>query len=67
MTKREAAIVEAYTGICMLTGEDRKYAYEYASEILGRPIFTHEFVWFYNEFKEKIKSDFFEICKNLEG
>ena len=53
MTKREAAIVEAYTGICMLTGEDRKYAYEYASEILGRPIFTHEFVWFYNEFKEK--------------
>lgn len=66
MTKREAAIIEFYTGVCMLTCDDRKYAYEYASKLLGRPIFTHEFVWFADEFKEKIKADFIELCKNLE-
>ena len=30
MTKREAVVIETYTGIVMLTGNDRKYAYEYA-------------------------------------
>ena len=42
MTKREAAIIELYTGICMLTGDDRKYVYAYARELIGRPILTHE-------------------------
>ena len=42
MTKREAAIIELYTGICMLTGDDRKYVYAYARELMGRPILTHE-------------------------
>lgn len=67
MTKREAAIVETFTGICMLTGDDRKYAYEYAEKLIGRPIFTHEFVLLANELKEKSKADFIELCKNLEA
>lgn len=35
MTKQEAVVVETYTGICMLTGDDRKLAYEYAEKLLG--------------------------------
>lgn len=66
MTKREAAIVEFYTGVFMLAGDDRKYAYKYASELIGRPILTHEFVLLSNELKEKSKADFIELCKNLE-
>lgn len=66
MKKHEAAIVETYTGICMLTGSDRKYAYEYAEELLGRPIFTHEFLLFADELKEKSRADFIRLCENLE-
>lgn len=34
MTKQEAIVIETYTGICMLTGDDRKLAYEYAEKLL---------------------------------
>ena len=44
MTKHEAAVIETFTRICMLTGDDRKYAYEYAEKLLGFPILTHEFL-----------------------
>lgn len=53
-------------GIAMLVGKDRRYAYEYASKLLGRPIYTHEFLIFEQILKEKAKPDFIEICKNLE-
>lgn len=43
MTKQEAVVIETYTGICMLIGDDRKLAYEYAEKLLGHPIYTHEF------------------------
>ena len=66
MTKQEAAVIELYTGIAMLVGEDRKYAYDYAKKLLGRPIFTHEFLMFEEVLKERAKPDFIEICKNLE-
>jgi len=39
MTKKEAAIVTAYTGIVI--GEFSE-AHKYMQEKLGRPIFTHE-------------------------
>ena len=39
MTKREAAIVSAYTGY--LIGEFSDM-HEYIEEIMGRPVFTHE-------------------------
>lgn len=63
MTKRECAIVEAYTGICMCTGEDRKYFYEYVDEIIGRPLFTHEHFTRFKEIREKAKPDFIRLCQ----
>lgn len=39
MTKREAAIVTAYTGI--LIGEFSDF-HKYVEEIMRRPVFTHE-------------------------
>ena len=59
MTKREAAIIELYTGICMLTGDDRKYVYAYARELIGRPILTHELSD--EMLKEKSKADFIKL------
>lgn len=38
MTKQEAVVIETYTGICMLVGDDRRLAYEYA-EKLSKPDF----------------------------
>ena len=66
MTKREAVVIETFTGVCMLTGDDRKYACEYAEKLLGFPIFTHEFPKYADKLKELIKLDFIEICRNLE-
>ena len=63
MTKRECAIVETYTGICMCAGDDRKYAYEYASELIGRPIYTHEFGELADKLRELSKPDFVRLCK----
>lgn len=66
MTKREAVVIETYTGVVMLTGDDRKLIYEYAEKLLGFPIFTHEFPEYADKLKELSKRDFVEICKNLE-
>lgn len=67
MTKHEAVVIETFTGICMLTGDDRKYDYEYAEKLLGFPIFTHEFPKYADKLKELSKLDFIEICRNLEN
>lgn len=66
MTKQEAAVIETYTGIVMLTGDNRKYAYEYAEKLLGFPIWTHEFLEYADRLKELSKPDFIETCRNLE-
>lgn len=66
MTKQEATVIETYTGIVMLTGDNRKYAYEYAEKLLGFPIWTHEFAVYADKLKELSKPDFIEICRNLE-
>lgn len=58
MTKREAAIVSAYTGY--LIGEFSDF-HAYAEEVMGRPIFTHEFPNIADELKEKSKKDFMSI------
>ena len=52
MTKREAAIVMAYTGTTMLVGDDIGIFWSYCS--LAEKI------------KEYSKKDFIDICKNLE-
>lgn len=65
MTKQEAAVIETYTGIVMLTGDNRRYAYEYAEKLLGFPILTHEFAVYADKLKELSKPGFIEICRNL--
>jgi len=64
MTDREKAIVTAYTGITMLTGEKFSIFHKYIEDLLGRPVWTHELateaVW--NEIKEKSKPDFLKLC-----
>ena len=67
MTKREAAVIEIYTGVVMLIGDDKKYVYEYEEKLLGFPIFSHEFPEYADKLKELSKPDFIEICRNLEG
>ena len=42
MTDREKAIVMAYTGVCMMTGDKLSVFYEYVESIMGRPVYTHE-------------------------
>jgi hypothetical protein len=60
VTKREAAIVTIYTGISIGEFSD---AHEYAEEIMGYPIWTHEFasksLW--EKLKELSKPDFMAI------
>ena len=42
MTNREKAIVMAYTGACMLTGDKFNIFHEYVEKLMGRPVYTHE-------------------------
>lgn len=65
MTKQEAVIVETYTGICMLTGDDRRLVYEYAEKLLRHPIWIHEFPAYADKLKELSKPDFVKLCRKL--
>lgn len=60
MTKKEVAIVTAYTEF--LIGEFSDF-HEYIEKILCRPVFTHELanlkIW--DEIKEKSRNDFINI------
>jgi len=60
MTRREAAIVTAYTGLLVGSFDD---FHEYAEEIMERPIFTHEFGYtsMANTIQEKSRKDFISI------
>ena len=60
MTKREAAIVSAYTGY--LIGEFSEL-HKYVEEIIGRPVYTHEMgnKETFDEIKSKAKNDFVSI------
>jgi len=66
MTKHEAAIVMAYTGVCMLKGDDfNDFFWKYCEELYGRPIYTHEFVSLAEKIAELAKPDFMELCKQI--
>lgn len=64
MTMREKAICEVFTGICFCAGEKRGAVYDYASELIGRPIYTHEFLTRAEELKELARADFVAICRD---
>lgn len=61
MTDREKAIIMAYTGYCMLAGDKLKVFYEYVGELLGRPVYTHEFAD--PDIREKASDDFYKLCR----
>lgn len=65
MTKRECAIVMAYTGIVMLAGENLYIYYKYIEELFGRPVQTFEFAseTIDKKIKELSKNDFLKLCK----
>lgn len=65
MTKRGAAIVMAYTGTAMLIGDDFIIFGRHCDELLGFPIWTHEYPHYADAIKEKSKPDFIRLCQNL--
>lgn len=66
MTKKESAIISAFTGI--LCGPFSAMQ-EYADEKFGRPTYTHEFGSedFANELKERTRPDFVALCEGIES
>ncbi len=62
MNKREGAIISAYTGIMIGSFSG---LHEYVEDIMGGPIFTHQFPALRDEIKEKSKKDFIELNKNI--
>ncbi|MBO7448961.1 MAG: hypothetical protein J6U54_01215 [Clostridiales bacterium] len=62
MTKRECAIVMAYTGVCMLKGDDLKHFYSYVSELMDRTMLAHEIGEQSDTIKEAAKDDFINLC-----
>lgn len=67
MTDREKAIVMAYTGTCMLTGDKFQIFHKYVEDIMGRPILTHEIGWLADAIKENSKADFMALCADERG
>lgn len=55
MTRREATIVSAYTGYFIGGLDD---LYRYLSELIGRPVYTHEIPAVLYEYHSKIRQDF---------
>lgn len=66
MTDKEKAIVMAYTGIAMLTGDKFEIFHKYVEEIMNRPVFTHELATYAEEIKERAKFDFLALCAEEE-
>lgn len=65
MILKERVIVEAYTGYCMTTGEEREELYKYIANAMGRPIFSHELAdeEIISELHDKVKPDFIRLCR----
>ena len=65
MTRRQAAIMSAFTGILCGPFEDM---HGLAEELLGRPVWTHEFASkeLAEQLKDKARPLFEEICAQRE-
>jgi hypothetical protein len=64
MTKHEAAVFTAFTGVMFLSGEDFGIFHEYVEKLMGRSIYTHELMTLSDEIREKARPDFMRICKD---
>ncbi|MBC6308142.1 hypothetical protein HCJ66_01115 [Listeria sp. FSL L7-1582] len=64
LTKREAAVISAYTGFTLC---DFSLVQELADEKLGRSTYTHEFAnkLFWEELHTAVRGEFLEICKSI--
>ena len=64
MTRHEANVMTAYTGIFMTEFDS---FHQYVEKILKRPVFTHELGYkeIAEDIKEASKADFLEICKGV--
>lgn len=58
MTKREAAVISAYTGIFI--GDITEF-YEYIKELMGRTVFTHEIPGLTDELHKRSEKDFMKL------
>ena len=52
----------AYTGVVMLCGDKLDVFYDYVSEKLGRPVWTHELIDQADTIKNLSKEDFRSLC-----
>ena len=65
MTRREGAIISAYTGI--LISKDFSDVHKYIEEKMGRPVFTHEIPIIGEEkIRELARDDLKKIIENME-
>lgn len=64
MTDREKAVIMAYTGTCMLTGDKFRIFHKYIEDIMKRPVFIHELPYINDEIRKKSEADFISLCKN---
>lgn len=64
MTKREAVVISAYTGVMCVEFSDM---HKYIEEIMERPVFTHELADqdVVDEIIKRAKPEFLEICENV--
>lgn len=65
MTDYEKAVVMAYTGIAMLTGEKLDIYYQYLYKLFGRPVYSHEIPLLDKNIKERAYKDFIQICTTV--
>lgn len=65
MTRDEALLLSAYTGYLLVP--DFSDVHEFCERILGRPIYTHEFVdeKIVEEIREKLKPEIMSMIDNL--
>ena len=65
MTRNEALLLSAYTGYLLVP--DFSDVHEFCERILGRSIYTHEFVdeKTIEEIKEKLKPEIMSMINNL--
>lgn len=68
MKNKEKAVVMAYTGVCMLTGDKFQHFHRYVEEIMKRPVFIHELAdkAICDEIKKKARPDFLKLCQEEE-
>lgn len=59
LTREQAAVIGLYTGILCGPFSD---VHELAENVMGRPIWTHQFPGLEEELKQKCKDLFLSIC-----